>query len=361
MLQVQSIQPLQADTDSITDHEKTIDRPDRIIGLSPVKIGSFSTSNNLFVAPMAGITDKPFRILCKSMGAGHAISEMVASNSLLYGSVKTKRRTEHQGETGPIAIQLVGSDPKMLADAAKYNVALGAQILDFNMGCPAKKICNVMAGSALMRDEKRVADILSALVNATNAPVTLKIRTGWDQDHKNAINIAKIAEETGVALLTVHGRTRAQGYSGEAEYDTIAEIKANVSIPVIANGDIDSAQKAAWVLNYTKADGIMIGRGAQGYPWLFSEIKHYFETGKLLPPPSADDRFNVMLAHLHNIYELYGDDTGSKVARKHISWYTKSLPDSAHFRRMVNELPTRDAQLTAIDDYRKHLTTKGIL
>ena len=324
--------------------------------LRPVQIGPYQTQNNLFVAPMAGITDRPFRVLCKKMGAGYAVSEMVASNSLLYGSAKTKRRTEHTGETGPIAIQLVGSDPKMLADAAKYNVDLGAQILDFNMGCPAKKICNVMAGSALMQDEKQVAQILQALVSATSAPVTLKIRTGWDEANKNALSIAKIAQDCGIQLLTIHGRTRAQAYQGNAEYDTIAQIKSTLRIPVIANGDIDSPEKAAFVLDYTKADGVMIGRGAQGYPWLFSEIIQYFKTGTFAQKPTTEERFETMLAHLNDIYDLYGSETGSRIARKHISWYTKSLKNSAAFRRMVNDIATREHQLEAIDRYRDFLT-----
>lgn len=323
--------------------------------LRPVAIGPYQTVNNLFVAPMAGVTDLPFRILCKSMGAGYAVSEMVASNSLLYGSIKTQRRADSTGEPGPIAIQLLGTDPAMLAEAAKHNVGLGAQIIDFNMGCPAKKVCNVMAGSALMRDETRVAKVLTALVAATEAPVTLKIRTGWDADRKNAVEIARIAEDCGVQLLSVHGRTRAAGYSGEAEYDTIAEIKSAISIPVIANGDIDSPEKAAWVLNHTSADGIMIGRAVQGYPWIFTEILHFLKTGERLPAPSLTSRFEVLKGHLRSIYDFYGEKTGVCIARKHICWYTKSMPASAAFRQAVNRIPEAQAQLAAVDAYRETL------
>lgn len=327
--------------------------------LKSVKIGQHTTVNNIFLAPMAGITDRPFRVLCKSFGAGYAISEMVASNSLLYGSVKTRRRAEHSGEAGPIAVQLVGSDPRMLADAAKYNVDLGAQIIDFNMGCPAKKICNVMAGSALMQNEALVGRILDALVKAVDIPITLKIRSGWDSAHKNAETIAKIAESAGIQMLTVHGRTRACGYSGEAEYETVTKIKSSLSIPVIANGDITTPEKAAFVLDTTGVDGIMIGRAAEGNPWIFRDIVHYLTTGERLPHPSIQTRFSVLKTHLDAIYELYGDDAGSKVARKHISWYTRSLPDSAAFRRMVNALPTKTEQLACIDNYFETILKKS--
>ncbi|HEY6093435.1 MAG TPA: tRNA dihydrouridine synthase DusB, partial [Gallionellaceae bacterium] len=252
-----------------------------------MQIGPYKLKNNLIVAPMAGVTDRPFRMLCKSMGAGMAVSEMVASNSLLYGSEKTKRRANHEGEVDPISVQIVGADPKMLAQAAKYNVDNGAQIIDINMGCPAKKICNVMAGSALMQNEKLVAEILEAVVGAVNVPVTLKTRTGWDKAHRNAISIAKIAESSGIQALAIHGRTRACAYTGDAEYDTIAAVKAEIKIPLIANGDITTPEKARYVLDKTGADAVMIGRAAQGRPWLFREIEHYLNTGKHLPAPGV--------------------------------------------------------------------------
>src|SRR5471032_2282495 len=250
-----------------------------------MQIGAHVLRNNLFVAPMAGVTDRPFRQLCKQFGAGLAVSEMVASNSLLWGSEKTKRRANHDGEVDPISVQIAGADPKMMADAARYNVDEGAQIIDINMGCPAKKICNVMAGSALLKDEPLVARILDAVVGAVAVPVTLKFRTGWDKENKNALTVARIAGESGIQLLSIHGRTRACAYTGRAEYDTIAEVKANTRLPVIANGDITSPEQAKYVLDYTGADGIMIGRAAQGRPWIFREIEHFLKTGRTLPPP----------------------------------------------------------------------------
>ena len=252
-----------------------------------MQIGSHQLKNRLIVAPMAGVTDRPFRQLCKKMGAGMAVSEMVSSNSLLWGSKKTQRRANHDGEVSPISVQIAGADPQMLATAAQYNADQGAQIIDINMGCPAKKICNVMAGSALLKDEKLVEKILYGVVSAVNIPVTLKIRTGWDQNNKNAIAVAKIAENSGVQALAIHGRTRACAYRGDAEYDTIAAVKASISIPVIANGDISTPEKARHVLEYTKADAIMIGRAAQGRPWIFREIDHYLKTGTRLPPPKV--------------------------------------------------------------------------
>lgn len=305
---------------------------------------------------MAGVTDRPFRQLCKHMGAGLAVSEMVTSNSLLYGSAKTQRRANHDGEVEPISVQIAGSVPSMMAEAAKHNVDRGAQIIDINMGCPAKKICNVMAGSALLKDEPLVGQILDAVVNAVpNTPVTLKIRTGWDKSNKNALNILKIAEKSGIRALAVHGRTRACGYTGHAEYETIAAIKAAASIPVIANGDITSPAKAKQVLDATNADALMIGRAAQGRPWLFREIEHYLKTGEHLPAPQVSEIHQVLMAHLEDLYGFYGIETGVRVARKHISWYTKGLTGSAAFRHYMNTLPDIEQQKQAINDFFKSL------
>ena len=317
-----------------------------------MQFAGFTLRNNLFVAPMAGVTDRPFRQLCKSLGAGLAVSEMVTSNSLLYGSAKTRRRANHQGEADPISVQIAGADPRMMADAARYNVDRGAQIIDINMGCPAKKICNVMAGSALMQDPALVRQILEAVVAAVpKTPVTLKIRTGWNRDNRNAETIAAIAEASGVRALAVHGRTRSDQYQGDAEYDTIAAVKRAVAIPVIANGDITTPQKARFVLDYTGADGIMIGRAAQGRPWIFREIEHYLQTGTLLPAPDAQEVHAVMRRHLTDLYAFYGEETGVKIARKHISWYTKGLSGAAHFRSRMNQLPDVEAQLAAADEF----------
>ncbi|MDR0576101.1 MAG: tRNA dihydrouridine synthase DusB [Candidatus Accumulibacter sp.] len=312
----------------------------------------FSLRSNLFVAPMAGVTDRPFRQLCKKMGAGLAVSEMVTSNSLLYGSAKTRRRASHDGEAAPIAVQIAGADPEMMASAARYNVDRGAQIIDINMGCPARKVCNALAGSALLRDEPLVGRILEAVVGAArDTPVTLKIRTGWDAAHRNALSILKIAEQAGVRALAVHGRTRACGYAGPAEYATIAAVKAAARIPVIANGDIDSPEKARQVLDATGADALMIGRAAQGRPWLFREIGHYLATGERLPPPRAGEIRDILLAHLEDLYAFYGLDTGVRVARKHISWYTKGLTGSAAFRQRMNGLPDAAGQRRAIHEF----------
>ena len=300
---------------------------------------------------MAGVTDRPFRQLCKTMGAGMAVSEMVASNSLLWGSEKTKRRANHDGEVDPISVQIAGADPQMLADAARYNVDQGAQIIDINMGCPAKKICNVMAGSALLKDEPLVARILKAVVGAVDVPVTLKIRTGWDRDHRNAIMVARIAESSGIQALAIHGRTRACGYTGEAEYDTIAAVKAEIRIPVIANGDITTPERVKYVLEYTKADAVMIGRAAQGRPWMFREISHFLATGRHLPPPAVGEIHRVLVAHLHDLYGFYGEQRGVRVARKHISWYTRGLAGSAAFRHGMNQLQTCAEQIDAVNNY----------
>jgi tRNA-dihydrouridine synthase B len=334
--------------------------PKSSCGKSSMHIGPYKLKNNLIVAPMAGVTDRPFRMLCKRMGAGMAVSEMVASNSLLYGSEKTMRRADHEGEVDPISVQIVGADPKMLAEAAKYNVDHGAQIIDINMGCPAKKICNVMAGSALLQNEPLVAKLLEAVVGAVNAPVTLKIRTGWDTHNRNAVRIAQIAEAAGIQAMAIHGRTRACAYTGDAEYDTIAAVKARVNIPIIANGDITTPEKARYVLQYSGADAVMIGRAAQGRPWLFREIEHFLQTGCHLPPPEVAEIHRVMLAHVLELYEFYGEHTGLRIARKHISWYTKGLAGSAHFRHQMNQLESIKEQLAAVDEFFAEQAQRGL-
>ena len=324
-----------------------------------MRIGPYQLRNNLVVAPMAGVTDRPFRQLCKRMGAGMAVSEMVASNSLLWGSVKTRRRADHAGEVEPISVQIAGADPQMLADAARYNVDQGAQIIDINMGCPAKKVCNVMAGSALLRDEALVGRILDSVVSAARVPVTLKIRTGWDRSNRNARTVARIAENAGVQALAIHGRTRACGFSGEAEYDTIAEVKTDVAIPVIANGDIDTPEQAQRVLRLTRADGVMIGRAAQGRPWMFRAVEHFLATGEHLPQPEVAEIRRVLVEHVHELYRFYGEVTGVRMARKHISWYTKGLAGSAAFRHGMNQLETCAEQIAAVDTYFETLSGRG--
>ena len=324
-----------------------------------MQIGHHILKNNLVVAPMAGVTDRPFRQLCKKMGAGLAVSEMVTSNSLLYGSEKTIRRANHEGEVDPISVQIAGADPAMMAEAAKHNVDNGAQIIDINMGCPAKKICNVMAGSALLKDEPLVAQILRAVVNAVDVPVTLKIRTGWDKDNRNAIAIARMAEDIGVQALAMHGRTRACLYKGDAEYDTIAAVKQSIKIPLIANGDITTPEKAKFVLDYTGADAVMIGRAAQGRPWIFREIDHYLTTGSHMLPPTVEEIHTVMLEHLNDLYGFYGELTGMRIARKHISWYTKGLSGSAAFRHNMNTLQTTELQVQAISDFFAELQSRS--
>jgi tRNA-dihydrouridine synthase B len=290
-------------------------------------------------------------VLCKSFGAGVAVSEMVTSNSLLYGSEKTKRRADHEGEVDPISVQIAGADPKMMADAAKYNKDNGAQIIDINMGCPAKKICNVMAGSALLKHEKLVKDILHSVVKSVDIPVTLKIRTGWDKDNRNALNIAHIAENEGIKALSIHGRTRACLYKGDAEYDTIANVKQSIDIPVIANGDITSPEKAKYVLDYTKADAVMIGRAAQGRPWIFREIEHFLQTGEHLSLPTIEEIQITTIKHVQDLYAFYGEERGLRVARKHISWYTKGLKNSAQFRSSMNQIENCELQIAAINLY----------
>ena len=316
-----------------------------------MRIGPYELANNVILAPMAGVTDRPFRQLCRTMGAGLAVSEMVTSNSLLYGSAKTRRRAEHAGESPPVSVQIAGADPILMAKAARYNVDAGAQIIDINMGCPAKKVCNVMAGSALLQDEVLVGRILTAVVNAVDVPVTLKIRTGWDKSHRNALAIARIAEAAGIQALAIHGRTRACMFGGEAEYETIAAVKAATGIPIIANGDVETPAKAHAVLDATRADGLMIGRGALGNPWVFREVAHHLATGETLPPPGVAEIRAVLLAHLDALYAFYGERTGVSMARKHIGWYTKGLPDSAAFRHRVFQIPTTAEQRAAVEHF----------
>lgn len=316
-----------------------------------MQIGSYTLKNKLIVAPMAGVTDRPFRQLCKRMGAAMAVSEMVSSNSLLYGSEKTRRRACHDGEVRPVSVQIAGADPAMMAQAAQHNAEHGAEIIDINMGCPAKKICNVMAGSALLKDESLVGEILDAVVQAVDIPVTLKIRTGWDTQHKNAVTVARIAENAGIQALAIHGRTRACAYRGQAEYDTIAAVKAAINIPVIANGDINTPEKAREVLEYTQADAVMIGRAAQGRPWIFREINHYLATGDFLPLPEVAEIQRVLIDHLQELYQFYGEYSGVRIARKHISWYTRGLAGSAAFRHAMNRLTSAEEQLTATHQF----------
>jgi len=316
-----------------------------------MKIGPHTLRNQLILAPMAGVTDRPFRQLCRRLGAGLAVSEMVTADTSLWGSKKSLRRLDHQGETGPVAVQIVGTDPQKMALAARINVDRGANIIDINMGCPAKKVCRVAAGSALMRNEKLAGEILQATVGAVDVPVTLKIRTGWDHQQRNAVKIALIAEQSGVAAVAIHGRTRADRFTGEAEYDTIRAAKQQLSIPVIANGDIDSPQKAKQVLAQTGADAIMIGRAAQGRPWIFEEIHHYLQTGHLVPARSPQWICSILLEHLEELYRHYGTQHGVQIARKHIGWYSRSQPDSAEFRKAVFLTDSADAQQQMIRDY----------
>ncbi len=316
-----------------------------------MQIGPYRLSNKLILAPMAGVTDRPFRQLCKRLGAGMAVSEMVSCNSLLWGSAKTLRRANHAGEAEPRSVQIAGADPRMMAEAARHNVDNGAQIIDINMGCPAKKVCNVMAGSALLRDEELVGRILDAVIGAVDVPVTLKIRTGWDRQHRNGVAVARIAEAAGIRALAVHGRTRACGYSGEAEYDTIAAIKAAINIPVIANGDIRTPEQARHVLEYTRADAVMIGRAAQGRPWIFRAIDHYLRTGEHLPEPPVAWIRDVMLDHLEQLYAFYGEHVGTRIARKHIGWYSKGQVGGAVFRQSVNREESAAEQLALAREF----------
>jgi len=316
-----------------------------------VQIGPHLLRNNVFVAPMAGVTDRPFRQLCKELGAGYAVSEMAASNPRLWATEKSSRRTDHTGEMEPKAVQIAGADPKDLADCARFNVERGAQIIDINMGCPVKKVCNAWCGSALLQDEALVKQILDAVVGAVDVPVTLKFRTGWDRSHKNALNIARIAEDAGIAMLTLHGRTRADGYKGDAEYDMIKAVKRSVGIPVVANGDITSPEKARFVLDYTGADAVMVGRAAQGRPWIFREIDHFLRTGTHLPAPYVDEVRGLMDEHLRAHYAFYGDFLGVRTARKHIGWYVRDLEGGEEFRQKMNLLQSTDEQLAAVDQF----------
>jgi tRNA-dihydrouridine synthase B len=308
---------------------------------------------------MAGVTDRPFRQLCKELGAGYAVSEMAASNPRLWATEKSSRRTDHTGEMEPKAVQIAGADPKDLADCARFNVERGAQVIDINMGCPVKKVCNAWCGSALLQDEQLVKRIVDAVVGAVDVPVTLKFRTGWDRDNKNALNIAHIAEDAGIAMLTLHGRTRADGYKGDAEYDTIAAVKKSVSIPVVANGDITSPEKARFVLDYTGADAVMVGRAAQGRPWIFREIDHYLRTGKHLPAPYVDEVRALMDEHLRGHYAFYGDYLGVRTARKHIGWYVRDLQGGEEFRQKMNLLESVAEQLLAVDQFFESQWTYG--
>ena len=323
-----------------------------------MQIGPHSLPNRLFVAPMAGVTDRPFRQLCRGFGAGYAVSEMVTSRKDLWHTLKTSRRADHTGEPGPIAVQIAGTDAAMMAAAAAYNIDRGAQIIDINMGCPAKKVCNKWAGSALMQDEALALQIIEAVVAACaphGVPVTLKMRTGWSVQVKNALNIARAAESAGVQMVTVHGRTREQGYKGAAEYATIAAVKAALRIPVVANGDIDSPHKAQAVLRATGADALMIGRAAQGRPWVFREIAHYLHTGALLAPPLVLEVRRALLAHLQDHYGLYGEFTGVRSARKHIGWYVRDLPGGDAFRARMNDIDSAPLQWQLVADYFEEL------
>ncbi len=326
-----------------------------------MRIGPYELPNNLILAPMAGVTDRPFRQLCRRLGAGLAVSEMVSSNSLLWGSEKTKRRANHAGESEPRSVQIMGADPQTMAEAARYNADQGAQIIDINMGCPAKKVCNVAAGSALLQNEGLVGRILDAVVGAVDVPVTLKIRTGWDREHRNAPTIAKIAESAGIQALAIHGRTRADAYTGDAEYDTIAAVKQAVSIPVIANGDITTPEKAKAVLEQTGVDAIMIGRAAQGRPWIFQQVLHYFATGEHLPDPSLEEIQILLSEHLDNLYAFYGEYAGVRVARKHISWYSKGQPHGAAFRQVVNRVEDAETQRRMVNEFFEELLGRRAL
>jgi len=308
---------------------------------------------------MAGVTDRPFRQLCKQLGAGYAVSEMAASDPRLWASEKTARRINHEGEMEPKAVQIAGADPGVLAACAKFNVDRGAQIIDINMGCPVKKVCNSWCGSALLQNEKLVSDILDAVVAAVDVPVTLKFRTGWDRLNKNALTVARMAEQSGIAMLTLHGRTRADGYAGDAEYETIAAVKAAVSIPVVANGDIETPEKAKHVLQTTQADAVMIGRAAQGRPWIFREIDHFLRTGEYLPAPLVAEVRTLMQEHLQAHYAFYGEFIGLRTARKHIGWYVRDLTGGEEFRQHMNRLESCDEQLAAVDGFFELQATLG--
>lgn len=316
-----------------------------------MRIGTYTLDNNLMLAPMAGVTDRPFRQLCRRLGAGLVVSEMLSSNPRVWNTAKSMQRMDHSGESGIRSVQIAGADPDLMAEAAKFNVANGAQIIDINMGCPAKKVNKKLAGSALLQYPELVESIVQAVVEAVSVPVTLKIRTGWDTDNRNGVQIARIAQENGIQSLAVHGRTRACMYKGYAEYDTIRRIKQAVSIPVVANGDITSPQKAREVLEYTEADALMIGRGAQGNPWIFREVSHYLNTGELLPPPSLTEQHSVLKEHVSAVHAFYGAENGVRIARKHVGWYLVEHDKDRQFRTTFNVLESAEEQLQAIDHY----------
>lgn len=320
-----------------------------------LQIGPYTLPNPVVLAPMAGVTDLPFRQLCRQLGAGLVVGEMVASNPSTRNTRKTQLRLNHEGEPDPITVQIVGGDPEVMAEAALFNLANGAQIIDINMGCPAKKVCNKAAGSALLQDEALVKDILQAVVEAVNIPVTLKIRTGWDTEHRNGPRIAEIAEAAGILSLAVHGRTRACGYGNSVEYDTIRTIKQSVSIPVFANGDITDARKAVEVMQYTGADGVLIGRAAQGKPWIFREVAHYLATGQELPSPKLNEIEHILLSHLDALHEFYGDYLGARIARKHVGWYLQKQQDNSDFRRSFNKLTDTNLQRLAVQNWFKDI------
>ena len=321
------------------------------MSLKPLQIGPYRITTPVVLAPMAGVTDKPFRMLCKRLGAGLCVSEMTTSEPRLWHTSKSMHRMDHVDEPAPISVQIAGTDPQVLAEAARYNIDHGAQIIDINMGCPAKKVCNVWAGSALMQDEALVGRILAAVVAAVDAPVTLKIRTGWNRDNRNGLAVARIAEDCGIAALAVHGRTRADQYMGEAEYETIAAIKAAVKIPVLANGDVDSPERARFVFDYTKADAVMIGRAAQGRPWIFREVAHFLETGERLPSPTPAQVRDILTGHLEHLHAFYGEQAGVRIARKHLGWYARDRPENAAFRAVVNRAESADEQIRLTRDY----------
>ena len=325
-----------------------------------VAIGPHTLPNNLVLAPMAGVTDRPFRLLCRRMGAGLAVSEMVTADASLWSSRKSRQRMDHDGEPEPIAVQIAGGDAPMLAEAARFNVANGARIIDINMGCPAKKVCNKAAGSALMRDEDLVQEILESVAGAVDVPVTLKMRTGWDRDNKNAVTIARMAEDAGIAALAVHGRTRADAYKGEAEYDTITRVKQAVDIPVFANGDVDSPDKAGQVLRETGTDGLFIGRAAQGRPWLFRQINHYLATGEVLPDPEPEEIRSILMGHVEALHAFYGEYIGLRVARKHVGWYLQSRDPDKTFRRHFNRIEEAGEQLQLLDHYFQGIQTEEV-
>jgi tRNA-dihydrouridine synthase B len=316
-----------------------------------MRIGPYDISPPLALAPMAGVTDKPFRLLCKRLGAGLAVSEMTTAQPNLWHTRKSRWRMDHEGEPAPISVQIAGADPHALAEAARFNVDHGAQIIDINMGCPAKKVCNLWAGSALLQDEALVGRILDAVVAAVDVPVTLKIRTGWDREHRNGVAVARIAQSAGIAALAVHGRTRADKYQGDAEYDTIARIREAVSLPLFANGDVDSPEKAAQVLRHTGADGLMIGRAAQGAPWIFRQIAHYLSTGEVLPAPTTAEVRDILLEHLSALHAFYGEPHGVRIARKHLGWYAQDHEDAAAFRSVINAAETPGEQVRIVHEW----------